>query len=84
MKKQELIQLLKYSSPTSIWVVSYNNELQELQCPIKVIAIKDIGDLKQGKTYSVTYIKLATNLKVVFMVKGQPYFYYHFEILTPR
>jgi len=69
VKKQELIQLLKYSSPTSIWVVSYKNELQELKCPFKVIAIKDIGDLKQGKTYSVTYIKLATNLKVVFMVK---------------
>lgn len=81
MKKKELIELLKYSSPESIWVVNYQNKLRELKCPFRVRAKYKIGRLEMGDVYFVTYVKLATNLKVVFMVDGLPYFYYHFEIL---
>ncbi len=75
------IELLKYASPKSIWVVNYENKLMELECPFNVKCINDIGFLKTGEIYQVSYIKLSTDFKIVYLIEGKLYFYYHFTIL---
>lgn len=81
MKKEELAELLKYSSPWIIWVVTFDDRLIELKCPFKVVCRTDLGSLKSASQYSVSYVKFSTDLKIVFMINGSPYYYYHFDIL---
>ena len=81
MNNKELVELLKYSSPNSILVVDWKNKLLELHCPFKIKVKQDIGSLKKGATKEVTKVKLATNYKIVFIVKNEPYFYHYFDIL---
>ncbi|MGO3156356.1 hypothetical protein [Mesonia sp.] len=81
MNKQELAELLKYSSPKQLYVVTWNNLLQLLSCPFKVQVKHAIGDLKQSETAWVDEVKITQDLTTVFVIKGRAYFYYHFEIL---
>jgi len=81
MKNSELVELLRYSTPWSIWVVTFENKLIELKCPFMVLAIRNVGKIAPGEMCIVTYIKLSTNLQVVYIIDDTPYFYNHFEIL---
>ena len=81
MNQKDLVELLKYSSPYSILVVTYKNELVELFCPFTVYVKQDIGELKEGENASVTMVKLSTNLKTVFVIEEKAYYYFYFEIL---
>lgn len=81
MKNKVLAELLRYSSPMSIWVVTSKNKLIELQCPFRVKCIKTVGYIKESEIYDVKYIKLATDFRIVFMVENHPYYYCYFEIL---
>lgn len=81
MNNRELGELLKYSSPYSILVVTYQKKLIELYCPFKVKIKQDIGDLKIGGIVEVRMVKLATNLKTVFIIENKAYYYYYFDIL---
>lgn len=81
MKNSELVELLRYSTPWSIWVVTFENKLIELKCPFMVLAIRNIGNVAKEDICEVAYIKISTNLKIVYMINKVPYFYYHFEIL---
>lgn len=81
MKNSELLELLRYSTPWSIWVVSFENKLIEMKCPFVVLAIRNVGKISIGEMCIVTYLKLSTNLQVVYIVEDTPYFFTHFEIL---
>lgn len=81
MKNKELAELLKYSSPYSILVVSWRDKLVEMFVPITVRAKQNVGELKKESFYKVTYVKLATNMKMVFIVNEKPYFASNFDIL---
>ena len=48
MKTTELVELLRYSSPHSILVVTYKGKLLELNTPFYVFVKHDIGILKKG------------------------------------
>ena len=81
MNEKELAELLKYSSPRELYVVTWNNLLKLLFCPFKVSVKHDIGALKRGQIVWVEGVKVTMELKTVYVIKGQSYYYFHFDIL---
>ncbi|MCR8667083.1 hypothetical protein NO995_05275 [Aestuariibaculum sp. M13] len=81
MNRNELAELLKYASPYSILVVTYLNKIIELKTPFRVQLKTDVGELRTGDIVEVELIKLSTNLKTVFVIQGEAYYYFHFNIL---
>lgn len=81
MTKKELAELLKYSSPREIYVITWNNILKRLFCPFEVQVLQDIGTLKTGQFVFVEEIKVTIELKTVFIIDTKAYYYYHFEIV---
>ena len=82
MTKKELAEVLKYSSPREIYVITWNNILKRLFCPFEVQVVQDIGTLKKGQIVYVDEIKVTIELKTVFIIDTKAYYYYHFEILV--
>jgi hypothetical protein len=82
MTKKEMAELLKYSSPREIYVITYNNILKRLFCPFRVKVLQDIGALKRGQIVLVNEVKVTLEIKTVFMINGQAYYYYHFDIIV--
>ena len=78
MTKKELAELLKYSSPREIYVITWNNILKRLFCPFEVQVLQDIGTLKTGQFVFVEEIKVTIQLKTVFIIDNKAYYYYHF------
>jgi|TARA_B110000093_G_C12886257_1_gene374111 hypothetical protein len=81
MDKQNLAFQLNYSSSQWLYVVTWNNILKQLFCPFKVIVLSQIGTLNKGQIVWVEAVKVTIELKTVFIVKQQAYYYYHFDIL---
>ena len=82
MTKKELVELLKYSSPKEIYVITWNNILKRLFCPFRVKVLQEIGTLKKGQIVLVQEIKVTFELKTVFIINNQAYYYYHFDIIV--
>lgn len=81
MTKKELAELLKYSSPLEIYVITWKNTLTKLYCPFEVQVLKDIGTLKTGQYVFVEEIKVTIELKTVFIIDTKAYYYFHFQIV---
>lgn len=81
MDEKQLADLLKYSSPKQLYIVTWNNLLKLLFCPFKVLVLNDIGALKKGQVVWVEEVKITQEIKTVYMVKGKAYYYHHFDIL---
>lgn len=81
MNKKHLAELLKYASPYSILVVTYYDKIMELNCPFRVMVRYNIGVLQKGSNQKVVMVKLSTNLKTVFIIDGNAYYYHHFDII---
>ena len=82
MTKKDLAELLKYSSPLEIYVITWNNILKRLFCPFRVKVLQDIGALKKGQTVLVQEIKVTFELKTVYIINNEAYYYHHFDILV--
>ncbi|TRX02022.1 hypothetical protein [Flavobacterium gawalongense] len=82
MTKKELVELLKYSSPKEIYVITWNNILKRLFCPFRVKVLQDIGALKKGQTVLVQEVKVTFKLKTVYIINNEAYYYHHFDILV--
>lgn len=80
MTKKELVELLKYSSPKEIYVITWNNILKRLFCPFRVKVLQDIGALKKGQTVLVQEVKVTLELKTVYIINNEAYYYFHFSI----
>ncbi|MBE7641398.1 hypothetical protein GUB10_13745 [Salegentibacter sp. BLCTC] len=81
MNEEQLAEILKYSSPNTLYIVTWNNLLKLLFCPFEVVVRHPIGDLNEGEKVLVEAVKVTAEIKTVFIVKGRAYFYYHFEIV---
>jgi hypothetical protein len=81
MTKKELAETLKYTSPNLIYIITWNNLLKKVFCPFKVMVIQDIGSLRIGDVVLVEAVKVDLNLKTIFIIENQAYYYYNFEIL---
>lgn len=82
MTDKELAELLKFSNSKELWIVTYNNLLKLLFCPFKVLVKHNIGTLKAGQIVWVEEVKVTPELKTVYIIKGVPYFYNHFELIV--
>ncbi len=82
MTKKELAELLKYSSPREIYVITWNNVLKRVFCPFRVKVLQDIGTLKKGQIVLVQEIKVTLELKTVFIINNEAFYYYHFDIVV--
>lgn len=74
-------ELLKFSTPESLLVITWNNILKQLFCPFKAKAINNIGHLKKGQIVWVEKVKVTKDLKTVFIVDGKAYYYFHLDII---
>lgn len=81
MDDKELSDLLKYSSPRELYIITWNNLLKVLFCPFKVSVLNTVGQLKKGQRVLVEEVKVTHDLKTVYIIKGVAYYYYHFDIL---
>lgn len=81
MNEKQLAEILKYSSPNTLYIVTWNNLLKLLFCPFEVVVKHPIGDLMDGERVLVEAVKVTADIKTVFIVKGRAYFYHHFEIV---
>ena len=81
MNKEDLAEQLKYSSSECLYIVTWNNLLKQLFCPFKVFVIQEIGDLKKGEVVWVEEIKVTIDLKTVYMIGNNAYYYNHFDIV---
>jgi len=82
MDEKQLAELLKYSSPSTLYIVTWDNLLKLLLCPFEVVVKHPIGDLSEGEKVLVEAVKVTADIRTVYIVKGRAYFYYHFEILN--
>ncbi len=82
MTKKELVELLKYSSPKEIYVITWNNILKRLFVPFNVTVLQDIGALKKGQTVLVQEVKVTFKLKTVYIINNEAYYYHHFDIVV--
>ena len=81
MNKDGWAELLKYSSPDSIWVITWKNKLFELKCPFTVVVKYDVGDLLCGNKELVEKVKISSSMITVFIIRDKAYYYNHFQIL---
>ena len=83
MSDDELADVLKYSSPDTLYIITWNNLLKKLFCPFQVVVKHQIGDLEKGEVVWVSSVKVTVKLKTVYVVRGRAYYYDHFYILDP-
>ena len=81
MTKKELAELLKYISPREIYVITHYNVLKRVFCPFRVTVLQEIGTLKRGQIVLVQEIKVTYELKTVYIINNDAYFYYLFDII---
>ncbi|MFD2291282.1 hypothetical protein ACFSKN_10315 [Mariniflexile gromovii] len=82
MDEKQLVELLRYSSPKELYVVTYKNKLKLLVCPFEVLVKYDIESLKKHQIVKVDEVKITLELVTVYIIKGRAYFYFHFEIIV--
>lgn len=81
MNKKYLAELLKNCSPKVIYVVTWNNILKKVFCPFQVLVLNDIGELSKHQVVWVEQVKVTPELKTIFIINGNAYYYYHFDII---
>ena len=81
MTKKELAELLKYSNSQELYVITHYGVLIRLFCPFKVRVLQDIGILKRGQIVLVQEIKVTYELKTVYIIDNQAFYYHHFDII---
>lgn len=81
MDSNELAEQLKYSSSDCLLIVTWENQLKKIYTPFKVYVLITIGSLSKGEVVLVTQVKVTKRLIIIFIIDGNAYYYYHFDIL---
>jgi hypothetical protein len=81
MTRKQLAEVLKYSSPNIIYVVAWNNILQKVFCPFQVQVLENIGNLKKGELVIVDAVKVDLQLKTIYIINSQAYYYHYFDFI---
>jgi hypothetical protein len=82
MSNKHLIELLKYSSPHIIYVVSGQNRIIKLHTPFKLKVLQEVGVLRKNQRVYCEELKITNEGRIVFCIDGKNYYTYHFDILT--
>ena len=81
MNEKEIAELLKYSSPKELYIITFDDVLIKLICPFKVVVLVNIGELTSGKIAIVEKVKITYQLITVFEINGKLYYYYYFDFV---
>ena len=81
MTKKQLAEIIKYSFPTEIYIITEDNHLQLIFCPFEVIVLQNVGLLIQGQIMEVKGVKITSEVITVFNIEDDYYYYYHFDIM---
>lgn len=81
MEDHELADVLQYSSPKELYIITHYNALKLLFCPFRAKALSNVGMLRKGQLVWVNEVKVTTELKTIFIINGNAYHYHSFEIL---
>ncbi len=81
MDYEKLSEILRFSTPKSLLIITCNNLLKELFCPFEVKVLKAVDNLKEGDRVWVQEIKVTTELKTVYIINDTAYYYYYFDIM---
>ena len=81
MNKNQLAEILKYCTPKVIYVVTWNNLLKRILCPFRVRVLNPVGELKMGEIFLVDEVKVTMELKTIFIINGNAYYFHHFDII---
>lgn len=81
MTDKQLAEILKYSHPNELYIVTWNNLLKLLITPFKVCVISDLDGFDLGEIVLVDEVKVTLELKTVFIINGCAYNYFHFDII---
>ena len=80
--RKYILELFKIVSTTSILVINQYGRVKRLNCPFRVIALEDIPpDIITGDLYRVDFVKMALDLKEVFIIQGKGYYIRYFQII---
>jgi hypothetical protein len=82
MDEKQLADLLKYSNSKQLYIVTWNNILKLMFCPFKVKLLLNVGNLKKGQVVWVDEVKITQELKTVYIINGQAYYYHYFDIIV--
>ena len=80
MKTSDLTYLLKYCSSFSIYVVGEKGKLIKIDCPFTVKLLIELKGYKKGTTFQVEELRLSPDLRIVYVINGNYFYYYHFDI----
>ena len=81
MNEKEIAELLKYSSPKELYIITIDDVLIKLRCPFKVVVLVSVGELTSGKIAIVEKVKITYQLITVFEINGKLYYYYYFDFV---
>ena len=80
--REYILELFKIVSTTSILVVDQYGRVKKINCPFRVIALDDIPpDIITGDLYIVDFVKMALDLKEVFIIEDRGYYIRYFHII---
>ena len=82
MTDYDIAELLKTSSPRTLYVIDKNGCLRQLRCPFRVVVLTDIAKLKRGQIVIVDEIKVTYELVTVYSIQGYLYYYFYFDIVA--
>lgn len=81
MTNTEIAEILKFSKPNIIYVVTWNNILKKVFCPFKVKAKCNLEDIAFGKIYLVEAVKVDLKIETIFIINKKAYYYHNFDII---
>jgi hypothetical protein len=79
-KEMYLKELLKCISSDSLLVIDGKGEVRRIYCPFKVICLVNFPDIIKGQKVSVDAVKLAVEIKEVYIIRGTAYHIAYFMI----
>lgn len=77
-----LEEIRRLCDPYSILVI-YGRRLYKVRCPFKVRVLADVTDWKNGDEKWVEKVMVTRDLQMVYLIGGNGYHYYLFQILLP-
>jgi hypothetical protein len=75
-------EFLRDIDPYSILVI-YGHKLYKIKCPFKVRVLADASGLKEGDVKWVEKVLVTRTLKMVYIIGGNGFHFYLFQILLP-
>lgn len=78
----DIAELLKTSSPRTLYIIDKSGRLKQLRCPFRVVVLTDIAKLRKKQTVIVDEIKVTYEMVTVYSIEGDLYYYFYFDILA--